>query len=166
MASTAGETSSSSSPRSWKHHVFLSFRGEDTRNGFISHLYASLRSKGIISYKDDNNLSTGDDISDELLKAIEESMFAVIVISPNYASSPWCLDELCKILECKNNLGQRIVPVFYDMEPSDVRHLKETFGEAFRKHESRLGEESDKVRRWRDALTEVAGYSGCCSKNR
>ncbi|MED6144818.1 hypothetical protein PIB30_019062 [Stylosanthes scabra] len=168
-----GEASSSISsiqpptpPRkSWKHHVFMSFRGEDTRTGFTSHLYAALKRKGITTYKDDNNLCTGDSISDELLKAIEESMLSVIVLSPNYASSSWCLDELCKILECKNKLGQHIVPVFYSVDPSDVRHQKGTFGEAFKKHESRFGEESDKVTRWREALTQVAGYSGCSSKN-
>ncbi|MED6111319.1 hypothetical protein PIB30_051311 [Stylosanthes scabra] len=150
-------------PRSWKYHVFLSFRGEDTRTGFTSHLYAALTRKGITTYKDDYSLRKGDVISDELLKAIEGSMFGVIVLSPNYASSTWCLDELCKILDCKNELGQHIVPVFYGVEPSDLRHHKGTFGEAFRKHEQR--QDGEKVKRWRDALTQVASYSGWSSKN-
>ncbi|MED6111315.1 hypothetical protein PIB30_051307 [Stylosanthes scabra] len=102
----AASSSSSIQPRprrSRKYHVFLSFRGEDTRTGFTSHLYAALTRKGITTYKDDYNLRKGDVISHELLKAIEDSMFALIVLSPNYASSPWCLDELCKILDCNNN---------------------------------------------------------------
>ncbi|XP_020965779.1 TMV resistance protein N [Arachis ipaensis] len=160
MAST-----SSSSSRSCKYDVFLSFRGEDTRSGFTSHLYAALTRKGITTFIDDNNLRKGDVISHELLTAIEHSMFAIIVLSPNYASSPWCLDELQKILECKDNLDQHIEVVFYGVEPSDVRHQKGTFGEAFRKHEHRFGLESDKVRTWRHALTQVAGFSGWTSKN-
>ncbi|MED6144821.1 hypothetical protein PIB30_019065 [Stylosanthes scabra] len=154
-----------SSRRSWKHHVFLSFRGEDTRSGFTSHLYAALTRKGITTFKDDYNLRTGDHISDELLRSIEDSMFAIVVLSPNYASSTWCLDEIQKILECKNKLGQQILPVFYGVEPSDVRHQKGTFEEAFRKHERRFGEDSDKVRSWREALTQVANYSGWSTKN-
>ncbi|XLR62571.1 hypothetical protein S83_013243, partial [Arachis hypogaea] len=150
-------------PRSCTYHVFLSFRGEDTRTGFTSHLYAALRRKGITTYKDDNNLRKGDIISDELLKAIEESMFAVIVFSPDYASSSWCLDELQKIMECNNKLGLQIEIVFYGVKPCDVRHQIGTFQEAFKKHEQR--HDTEKVQRWRDALKQVAAYSGWTSKN-
>ncbi|XP_072092208.1 TMV resistance protein N-like [Arachis hypogaea] len=149
--------------RACTYHVFLSFRGEDTRGRFTSHLYDALNRKGITTYRDDNNLRKGDVISDELLKAIEESMFAVIVLSPNYASSTWCLDELCKILDCKNKLGLQMVAVFYSVEPSVVRHQIGTFQEAFKKHEQR--HEREKVQRWREALKQVADYSGWSSKN-
>ncbi|MED6172484.1 hypothetical protein PIB30_050530 [Stylosanthes scabra] len=151
-------------PRSYSYHVFLSFRGEDTHTGFTSHLYAALNRKGITTYKDDKNLRKGDVISDKLLKSIEESMFAVIVLSPNYASSTWCLGELCKILDCKNNMGQHMVAVFYGVEPCDVRHQIGTFEEAFKKHEQR--HESEKANRWREALTNVAACSGWSSKNK
>ncbi|XP_020965776.1 TMV resistance protein N isoform X3 [Arachis ipaensis] len=161
----ASTSSSSSRSRSCKYHVFLNFRGEDTRSAFISHLYAALTRNGITTYIDDNNLRKGDVISHELLTAIEESMFAIIVLSPNYASSTWCLDDLQKILECKHKLGQHIEAVFYGVEPSDVRHQNGTFGEAFRKHEHRFGQKSDKVRTWRHALTQVADYSGWTSKD-
>ncbi|MED6147423.1 hypothetical protein PIB30_043893 [Stylosanthes scabra] len=92
-------------------------------------------------------------------------MFAIIVLFPNYASSTWCLDELLRILECKHSVGLQIVPVFYGVEPCDMRHRKGTFDEAFRKHEPRYGEGSDKVRRWRDAFSEIASYSGWHSKH-
>ncbi|MED6161927.1 hypothetical protein PIB30_065495 [Stylosanthes scabra] len=162
MASSISESSSSYTPRprSWTYHVFLSFRGQDTRTAFTDHLCASLERKGITAFRDDKDLERGDVISHELVKAIEESMFAIIVLSPNYASSSWCLDELLRILECKHSLGLQIVPVFYGVEPCDVRHQKGTVDEPFRKHEHRYGEGSDKVRRWRDAFSELASYSG------
>jgi hypothetical protein len=37
----------------YKYDVFLSFRGEDTRNGFTSHLNGILRHKGITTFIDD-----------------------------------------------------------------------------------------------------------------
>ncbi|MED6147420.1 hypothetical protein PIB30_043890 [Stylosanthes scabra] len=151
-------------PRACTYHVFLSFRGEDTRGRFTSHLYEALNRKGITTYRDDNNLRKGDVISDELLKAIEESMFAVIVLSPNYASSTWCLDELCKILDCKNKLGLHLEVVFYGVKPCDVRHQIGAFQEAFKKHQQR--HDSHKVKRWKDALSQVADYSGWSSQNR
>ncbi|MED6151663.1 hypothetical protein PIB30_084556 [Stylosanthes scabra] len=155
MASASCSTSIPPQPprSSYAYHVFLSFRGEDTRNGFTSHLYAALNRKVITTYRDDNNLRKGDVISDELVYASNiwyqsrlirpqviwtnygRSMFAVIVFSPHYASSTWCLDELCKILDCKNMLGLQMVEVFYGVEPSDVRHQIGTFDKAFKKHE-------------------------------
>ncbi|MED6147428.1 hypothetical protein PIB30_043898 [Stylosanthes scabra] len=140
-------------PTSYSHHVFLSFKGK-TRTRFISHLYAALERKGIRTYKDDKNLRKGDHISHELVKAIEESMFAVIVFSPEYASSSWCLDELCKIIECKDKQGLQMVQVFYDVEPSDVRHQKGTFQKAFEEHKQKGRHDSEKVQRWRNALNQ------------
>ena len=90
---------SSSTPR-WKYDVFLSFRGEDTRTSFTDHLYTALRQKGIATFRDEENLEIGKPISPELLKAIKESKFAIVVLSRNFASSTWCLDELTKIIGC------------------------------------------------------------------
>lgn len=59
-----------------KYDVFLSFRGEDTRANFISHLHAKLRQKNIEAYMDDR-LEKGGEISPILLKAIEESKISV-----------------------------------------------------------------------------------------
>nr|AEL30362.1 TIR disease resistance protein [Arachis hypogaea] len=163
MASKSSSGSIPPPPRACTYHVFLSFRGEDARGRFTSHLYDALNRKGITTYRDDNNLRKGNVISDELLKAIEESMFAIIVLSPNYASSTWCLDELCKILDCKNKLGLQMVTVFYGVEPSVVRHQIGTFQKAFKKHKKR--HDREKVQRWREALKQVADYSGWTSEN-
>ena len=84
MALMVTETASSSFPSStsspaigWKYDVFLSFRGEDTRNKFMGHLHDALIQKGIIIFKDDENLERGKPISPKLSKAIEESKFAM-----------------------------------------------------------------------------------------
>jgi len=65
----------------WRFDVFLSFRGKDTRMSFTDHLHAALIQKCIIVFRDDEKLEGGKDISEELLKAIEESLCAVVVIS-------------------------------------------------------------------------------------
>ena len=66
--------------------VFLSFRGEDTRYDFISHLHETLRQRGIHTFID-KYLPKGEEISGELLKTIENSTISIIVFSENYASS-------------------------------------------------------------------------------
>ncbi|KAJ0075563.1 hypothetical protein Patl1_34752 [Pistacia atlantica] len=154
-----GASSSSSSRPSWKYDVFVSFRGEDTRKNFTDHLCRALDQKGMIVFRDDDKLERGKPISPELVKAIEESRFSVIVFSRNYATSSWCLDELVKIVECMKEIGQTVVPVFYDVDPGDVRKQKGSFGEAFHKHEeANFG--AEKLQKWRDALTDVANLSG------
>ena len=66
---------SSSSTRQWKYDVFLSFRGEDTRNNFTDHLYVVLQQKNILTFRDEEELEKGKSIS-QLFKTIEESQFA------------------------------------------------------------------------------------------
>ena len=48
------EASSSSTHQPKNFDVFLSVRGEDTRLGFIGHLYNALSQQGINTFIDDN----------------------------------------------------------------------------------------------------------------
>ncbi|XP_058215389.1 disease resistance protein RPV1-like isoform X2 [Rhododendron vialii] len=143
------------------YDVFLSFSGFDTRNNFTSHLLAALEQHGIHTFRDDRKLNKGEYIRYELLKAIEESRISLVVLSKSYATSSWCLDELVKIMECKKALQQIVLPIFYYVEPSDVRVQKGSLAEAFSKHEECFKKGSDgRVEKWREALTEVANLSG------
>ncbi|KAL7612947.1 hypothetical protein Lser_V15G06549 [Lactuca serriola] len=161
MASFKSSPSSSSvAATRWRYDVFLSFRGEDTRNNFVDHLYTTLVQRGIHVFKDDKELQKGKSISHELLKAIEESRFSVIVFSKSYADSSWCLDELVKIMECEDRIGQVVLPVFYHLTPSDVRGQKRDFDTAFQQHDDKFKEEMDKVKDWRKALAAAASLSG------
>lgn len=46
------------------------------------------------------------------------------------------------------------------MEPSDVRKQANCYGNALSEHENRFGKESEKVKAWRLALTEVGNIKG------
>ncbi|XP_028772214.1 TMV resistance protein N-like [Neltuma alba] len=155
--------SSSSFRRTWKYEVFLSFRGEDTRNSFTGHLYAALQRKGIYTYKDDKRLQRGERIGPELLKAIEQSQISIVVLSKNYADSTWCLDELAKICEGIAQPGYTVLPIFYHVDPSDVRKQRGDFKHAFDKHEQNS---SNKVPRWKLALKQVADLAGYDVRNK
>ncbi|XP_062012756.1 disease resistance-like protein DSC1 [Rosa rugosa] len=154
--------SSSSPAHAFKYDVFLSFRGEDTRNTFTSHLYAALDGKKIKTYIDNYDLVRGEEIAPALLEAIEESKLSVVILSQDYASSTWCLDELVQILECKERHGQIVIPIFYRIDPSHVRHQRESYAAAFVQHEERF---KDKVLKWRDALTKASKLAGFDSRN-
>ena len=167
LVTTKGALSSSSSfthqPKNFR--VFLSF-SEDTRLGFVSHLYDALDRHGIHTFND-NDLERGEEISARLLKTIENSTLSIIVFSKNYASSVRCLDELVKIIECWENKlnNQLVLPIFYNVDPSEVRRQRVKFGEALTGHEENFNDK-EKVQRWRKALFKAAGISGWHCNNR
>ncbi|PPS15261.1 hypothetical protein GOBAR_AA05333 [Gossypium barbadense] len=130
--------STSSSISRKKYDVFLSFRGEDTRKSFTDHLYHALNRTGIVTFRDDPKLEAGEEIAPELFKAIQQS---------------WCS-------------AHKVFPIFYHVDPSDLRKQKGKVEEAFAKQEERYKEDKDKIQKWRNALTEVANISGWHLNNR
>ncbi|XP_070681454.1 disease resistance protein RPV1-like [Malus domestica] len=160
----SSSSSFSSSGFGWKYDVFINFRGEDTRRGFVSHLYNALAKKPINAFIDAEKFRKGDHLS-ELLTAIQESRLSIVVFSQNYASSTWCLKELVQILECKGTNNQIVLPIFYEVDPSDVRKLKKSFAEAFAQHDIDSNAEIEEVRSWRSALTTATSLAGWDSRN-
>ncbi|XP_050251324.1 disease resistance protein Roq1-like isoform X2 [Quercus robur] len=156
---------SSSSTRQCQYDVFLSFRGIDTRKNFTDHLYAALKQKGIIIFRDEEGLERGQYIS-ELFEAIEESQIAIIIFSKNYAFSKWCLRELAKINECRKKIELIVLPIFYDVEPSDVKKQTGPFEQAFIEHQKCFEVSIEEVETWRAALKEVASITGWPLQNR
>ncbi|KAB2603593.1 TMV resistance protein N-like [Pyrus ussuriensis x Pyrus communis] len=151
----------------WKYDVFLSFTGADTRRGFVSHLYHELcKCQGITTFYDDQELERGTSISPELLGAIKASHTAIVVLSPKYAHSKWCLDELTNIVQCME-ARKSILPVFYETNPSDIGNQRASFAEAFTEHEEKFisTEDKKKVTQWRADLKKVSKISGWHSKN-
>ncbi|KAL6315390.1 hypothetical protein AAG906_000500 [Vitis piasezkii] len=161
-------SSSSTSHSKWSYDVFLSFRGEDTRRNFTDHLYKALIHSGFRTFRDDEEIRRGEEIAQELLTAIEESRSAIIVFSKTYAHSKWCLEELVKIMKCKEEREQMVViPIFYHVDPSEVRNQTGIYGEAFTHHEESADEErKEKIRKWKTALRQASNLAGYDATNR
>ncbi|KAL2333912.1 hypothetical protein Fmac_015125 [Flemingia macrophylla] len=141
-----------------KHDVFISFRGPDVRKGLLSHLKKELRRRQIDTYVD-KKLDRGDEISPSLLRAIEGSKILLVIFSKHYASSKWCLEELTKMIECMETNKQIVLPVFFNVDPSHVRHQRVDYGDALSKHEKHK-ENMLKVQSWRSALRKAADLTG------
>ncbi|XP_016755204.1 disease resistance protein RPV1 [Gossypium hirsutum] len=158
--------STSASISKKKYDVFLSLRGEDTRNNFTDHLYNALKRRGIVTFRDDPKLEAGEEIASELFKAIQQSWCSIIIFSKTYAFSSWCLEELAEIVKQKKDKEHKVFPIFYNVDPSDLRKQKEKVEEAFAKHEERYKEDREKIQRWGNALREVTDIKGWHLKNR
>jgi len=153
----AAPTLSSSSE---SYDVFISFRGEDTRRSFTDHLYSTLKRHEIHTFRDNEELRTGENISTELLNATQKSKISIVVFSKGYASSMWCLDELVEIMHPKKTKDLILLLIFYHVDPSDVRKQTRTFAKAFGRNEKRFQTDIERVQKWREALTEAGNCSG------
>nr|KYP40392.1 TMV resistance protein N [Cajanus cajan] len=113
--------------------------------------------KKIYAFVDDK-LERGHEIWPSLVQAIKQSFISLVIFSQDYACSRWCFEELVTILECKEKYGRIVVPIFYHLKPTHVRHQSlESYKNAFAEHERNY---ENKVQMWRQALRESAGFSG------
>ncbi|KAI5395226.1 TMV resistance protein N [Lathyrus oleraceus] len=154
---------SSSFSYGFTYDVFLSFRGLDTRYTFTGNLYKALSDTGIRTFIDDRELEGGDEIIPSLYNAIEDSRIAILVFSLNYASSSFCLDELVHIIQHFTQNNRLVLPVFYGVDPSVLRHQIGSYGEAIAKHRERFQnntENMERLQKWKAALNQASNYSG------
>ncbi|XP_039165216.1 disease resistance protein RPV1-like [Eucalyptus grandis] len=144
--------------------VFLSFRGPDTRVNFTDSLYHALLDKGIHVFVDKKGIDIGEEIGPEIFQAIDDSKICIPIFSRGYASSSWCLRELEHMMKCKEASGLEVMPIFYDVEPSDLKLETDVYRDALTLHEQKRGAEI--VQRWAEALKEVTRIKGWDTKDR
>ncbi|CDY49140.1 BnaC09g52030D [Brassica napus] len=138
--------------------VFISFRGDDVRKHFISFLDPALRRANINVFIDENEF-LGADLAN-LFTRIEESEIALVIFSKNYADSDWCLDELAKMKERKDQGRLRVIPIFYNLSPSVVKELRQDFGDKFRDMQRRHKHQPERTKKWEEALVSVPDIKG------
>ncbi|XP_030545545.1 disease resistance protein RUN1-like [Rhodamnia argentea] len=139
------------------HHVFLSFRGPDTRRKFTDHLFHGLANAGTIPisvFKDDKSIPIGEEFASQIFGAISRSKISIPIISKNYATSKWCLWELVRMMDRRKSTSHIVLPIFYEVKPSDVRYLKGEFGDAYHLSKKDYGEKD--IREFEQALRDVS----------
>ncbi|XP_056159856.1 disease resistance protein L6-like [Syzygium oleosum] len=148
--------------RQTKWQVFLTFRGPDTRRGFAAYLYISLVAAKIKVFSNYDPSLIGTYVGCEIQNAIDHCKISIPILSENYASSHYCLDELAQMVECKRTKGQKILPIFYKVKPSNVRDVSHRFGEDMLLHKELVNGVT--YERWERALREVGSSKGWVSE--
>eukprot|EP01018_Ginkgo_biloba_P023509 Gb_17378 [translate_table: standard] len=99
----------------------------------------------------------GETLSDKIRDAISSASLHIAIFSKNYAESQWCLDELCLMLE----RGTKIIPVFYNVKPNDLRWVDAgAYADALKVHEKKKRSAPQTLQKWKNALHEVSYRSG------
>jgi hypothetical protein len=138
-----------------QYDVFLNHRGPDVKKTFVSHLNKALRQAGCDPFLDAKSLVKGQNALHSINEALIGARVHVAILSPCYAESKYCLNELCDMLESRKPL----IPVFYNVEPQNLRCIEVgPFANAFNEHLEK-GRDKDVVR-WKAALLQVADITG------
>ncbi|XP_030470437.2 disease resistance protein L6-like isoform X2 [Syzygium oleosum] len=160
MAKSEARTKSDAAPAlEGEYDVFLNFRGQDTRHNFTDFLYNRLVDAGVHVFRDEEKLRIGQMIGENLLYAINNCKLYVPIFSRTYASSKWCLRELALMVHNVSNSGgqKSILPIFFDVEPEDVKLKTPLYKADFERHKMEF---PDEVEAWRTALEEVDKFKG------
>jgi hypothetical protein len=138
---------------SYSYDVYLTYHGKDACKSFALNLCAALSKAGLDV--DVDNLTTGDDTESIFSEVgeIERSRTCIIIFSSNFDASTRFLEELEKILELCRTTELTVVPVYYGVDRSELRHQEGVFARKRWFNE-------DKAMRYRAALLEVANMSG------
>lgn len=143
--------------------VFLSYRkgekeGEDELTAFVNGLCSALKRHHLrISFVDGQRMVQRGEFMDEVIgAAMEGSRIFLPIFSKSYADCKSCLSEVAKMLEFKG----LILPIFYDVQPSQVGNQTGPYEIAFEKHENDTELNQDRVVRWRTALKEAGKIKG------
>jgi hypothetical protein len=134
------------------YDVFINHRGIDARETLANPLYEILSGMGFRVFLDSLELELGVFFPTALEEAMSSAKLHIAIFSKNYAQSPWCLEELSFMLRT----GRKIVPVFYHVQPEDVRHAKGVFADAFSRHENNGRYTAEEVQEWKNALKIVS----------
>ena len=67
-----------------------------------------------------------------------------------YAHSKWCLEELVKIINYKVEREEKVIPIFYHVDLSQVRNLKGVYEATMRKMHMREKGKDKKMENWHE----------------
>ncbi|KAH7404071.1 hypothetical protein KP509_15G009600 [Ceratopteris richardii] len=139
--------------------VFLCHNKMDTQLNAVSVFRGILGSRGITCKVVDYGKER-DQMKLDVEKAIRNSTVHVIFLSENFVKCKDCLEEVDKIMKVdstKTPFEVKILPVFYNVAPSVVRHQKEGSAYDFINVERSTDEER---KRWAEALNRLSHRMG------
>ncbi|XP_008800190.1 TIR-only protein-like [Phoenix dactylifera] len=96
--------------------VFINHRGADTKRTMAGLLYDRLAQHNLRPFLDNRTMEPGDKLYDSINSAILNCEVGIAIFSPRYSESFFCLHELAMLVEA----GKKIIPIFCDIEPSDL----------------------------------------------
>lgn len=118
--------------RQYKYHAFISYRHAEPDRTVAKRLQELLeryvlpcsaqgaRQQRIRLFRDEDELQTSSDLSDEIKEALASSEYLIVICSPNLAESTWCAEEIRIFKELHDGATDHIIAAVADGEVSEV----------------------------------------------
>ncbi|MQL80315.1 hypothetical protein Taro_012761 [Colocasia esculenta] len=101
--------------------VFINHRGADTKKTLAALLYDRLSQLKVRAFLDNRSMNPGDKLFETIDSAIRGCKVGIVIFSPRYCESYFCLHELSLMVEWQ----KKVIPIFCDVSPSDLLELKD-----------------------------------------
>ena len=70
-------------------------------------------------FRDVSELQSSSDLSEDIKNAIETSEYLIVICSPKYTESKWCMQELSRFRELHDNTNKNIITLLVSGEPQE-----------------------------------------------
>eukprot|EP01018_Ginkgo_biloba_P026398 Gb_20223 [translate_table: standard] len=97
---------------------------------------------------------------EEIENAILSARVHIAILSENYPKSPWCLAELSLMLKSRAESHAAIVPIFYDLQPSDLRRDSQVHANCFKMHRDSQKFSAQLLEQWQGDLHTASYMQG------
>lgn len=110
----------------YNYDAFISYRHLPADMAVAEKLQTLLESrkkedgKKLSVFRDKSDLPTSGDLGADIREALEQSRYLIILCSPFYRESAWCMEELRYFRSLHGNTNVNILPVLVEGDPEEV----------------------------------------------
>lgn len=102
------------------YDVFICHASEDKKD-FVEPLARVLQQRGLSVWYDDFVLKIGDSLSESIDRGLADSLYGVVVISPNFKKKKWTRRELGAFL-AREGVGDKVIlPVWHNITAEEIK---------------------------------------------
>jgi TIR domain len=110
--------------------VFISHATEDKKD-FVKGLVHKLNSTGAKVWYDEFSLKIGDSLSKSLDQGLSNSLFGLIIISPNFINKGWTDYELRSFINREVGYKKVILPIWHNITKEEVQKFSPFLADKF-----------------------------------
>lgn len=107
--------------------LFLSHASED--KDFVRQLDTRLKAEGFEVWLDEQKMTLGDSLLQEINKGLLASDYGVVVLSPTYFGKKWTKTELGALMALQTTTRKMILPVLKDLSPEQLKEFMPTLAD-------------------------------------